>query len=305
MIADHYLKQMQLLLRLIPSIAKEDCFAMHGGTAINLFLRDMPRLSVDIDLTYLPIETREISLKNISAALKRIRYDLYSTISGIQVSELVEGKELKLFCSWQGSHVKVEVNTVIRGSVSEPMVYPLNEYAQLFFNLFCEIAIVPPEQLFGGKICAALNRQHPRDLFDVKCLIENNASIESYKRGFIFSLLSSDRPIHETLQPNLIDQRHALENQFSGMTKMSFSYNDYEETRNILLRLVNNMLSDADKVFLVQFKEGNPFWESSGYADFEKFPSVQWKLANITNLKQYNSLKHKQELDRLRKTLNI
>ena len=54
------------------NLAKEKCFALHGGTAINLFIRNMPRLSVDIDLTYLPIEDRETSLKQTTAALQRI-----------------------------------------------------------------------------------------------------------------------------------------------------------------------------------------------------------------------------------------
>ena len=79
MIADTYLKQVQLLIRIIPAIANEDCFAVHGGTAINLFLRNMPRLSVDIDLTYLPVEPRDNSLILISQALNRIRENLFKT----------------------------------------------------------------------------------------------------------------------------------------------------------------------------------------------------------------------------------
>ena len=65
-----YYKQVQLLLQLIPYVSKEECFALKGGTAINMFIRDMPRLSVDIDLMYLPIEDRESSLYHISEALE-------------------------------------------------------------------------------------------------------------------------------------------------------------------------------------------------------------------------------------------
>jgi hypothetical protein len=53
-----FTEQVRLLVALLPSVAKQTCFALKGGTAINLFLRDMPRLSVDIDLTYLPVEDR-------------------------------------------------------------------------------------------------------------------------------------------------------------------------------------------------------------------------------------------------------
>jgi len=58
MIADIYRSQVELLLRVLPYVAKEKVFALKGGTAINLFVRDLPRLSVDIDLTYLPFEDR-------------------------------------------------------------------------------------------------------------------------------------------------------------------------------------------------------------------------------------------------------
>ena len=62
------LRQVNLLIRLLPFIAQEDCFALKGGTAINLFVRDLPRLSVDIDLVYLPIEERAQTMKRIDAA---------------------------------------------------------------------------------------------------------------------------------------------------------------------------------------------------------------------------------------------
>lgn len=76
MIASRYKTQVDLLLQTIPFIAKEEIFALKGGTAINLFVRDMPRLSVDIDLTYIPFDDRETALKNISDGLERIKSDL-------------------------------------------------------------------------------------------------------------------------------------------------------------------------------------------------------------------------------------
>ena len=69
---DRYIDQVRLLIDVLPHIAKENVFALKGGTAINLFYRDMPRLSVDIDLTYLPVEDRNASLRHIDEALDRI-----------------------------------------------------------------------------------------------------------------------------------------------------------------------------------------------------------------------------------------
>src|SRR6202045_4292293 len=69
---DTYRKQVALLVRILPLIVEEACFALKGGTPINLFVRDMPRLSVDIDLTYVPVAPRTESLAAIDAAMKRI-----------------------------------------------------------------------------------------------------------------------------------------------------------------------------------------------------------------------------------------
>jgi predicted nucleotidyltransferase component of viral defense system len=71
MIREKFRNQVNLLLAIIPEVGKEECFALHGGTAINLFLRNLPRLSVDIDLTYVPIEDREVSVRKINEALLR------------------------------------------------------------------------------------------------------------------------------------------------------------------------------------------------------------------------------------------
>ena len=82
-----YFKQAELLVRILPFIAEKECFAIKGGTAINLFIRDMPRLSVDIDLVYLPIKERAASLKNIDLELKAISGKVLSRIKGLE-SEL-------------------------------------------------------------------------------------------------------------------------------------------------------------------------------------------------------------------------
>lgn len=69
MIDSRYKKQVNLLLRILPEIARDKAFALHGGTAVNLFCNNMPRLSVDIDLTWLPFDTREQDLLGIREKL--------------------------------------------------------------------------------------------------------------------------------------------------------------------------------------------------------------------------------------------
>ncbi|MDN5201270.1 nucleotidyl transferase AbiEii/AbiGii toxin family protein [Fulvivirgaceae bacterium BMA10] len=298
MMNETYRGQVSLLLSVLPEIAKEKCFALHGGTAINLFIREMPRLSVDIDLTYLPIEDRQTSLNNIANALEQIKGRILTVLPRATVQHQQEVSKLQI--SNQGFQIKVEVNQTNRGVLSDPVEYQLCETAQDQFDAFCSIAIVPLPQLYGGKICAALDRQHPRDLFDVKYLLQNEGINEEIKKGLLLSVLSSNRPIHELLQPNLQDQRTAFENQFSGMTTEPFTYADYETIRNGLITNIANSLTEVDKQFLIRFSKLEPDWS---IYHFQRFPSIQWKIQNLAKLKQSNPNKHEEQVVALEKVL--
>ena len=299
-----YQNQVRLLLDVLPEAAFEECFAMHGGTALNLFLRDMPRLSVDIDLTYLPIEDRDATIAHIEAALRAIRDRIKAKFPAIRVTEPFENPgQAKLFCSRQGVQVKIEVNTTMRGALGEPALLILCKKAQEKFDRFAEMRVLPIGQLYGGKICAALDRQHPRDLFDVKYMLDTYGFNDEIKRGFLLSLLSSDRPIHEMIRPTLIDQRETMINHFAGMTEDPFSYDEFEETRRALIKEINAGLTENDRDFLISFKEGEPAWAKFGYAEFEKFPALQWKLQNIIKLKETNPAKHAEQLAALKDRL--
>ncbi len=291
----NYKPQVSLLLSVLPEVAKEDCFGLHGGTAINLFVRDMPRLSVDIDLTYIPVEDRATSFSNISKALLRIKATVEAVVPNVQVTH--KEKELKLLIVNQQAQIKLEVNQAMRGAIAPPIHLTLCDKAQEEFDAFCEIDVVPFGQIYGGKICAALDRQHPRDIFDVKNLLQNEGFTDEIKIGFLFCLLGSNRPIFEMLYPNLLDQRSAMANQFDGMSDEPFSYEDFETTRSLLIQTIHENLTDVDKQFLLRFENATPDWS---LYDFEKFPSVQWKLQNVQKLKQTNADKHSEQLKKLK-----
>ena len=185
----------------------------------------------------------------------------------------------------------------MRGTISPPIKMTLCEAAQVDYDAFCEIDVVSIGQLYGGKICAALDRQHPRDLFDVKYLLENEGFADEIKKGFLFGLLSSKRPIREMLAPNLLDQRSAMSNQFEGMSDEPFSYEDFETTRNLLIQTVQAKLSDMDKEFLLSFENCTPDWNLYNFKDY---PAVQWKLQNLQKLKETNPDKHNEQLKKLK-----
>lgn len=168
MIEQHYKDQVHLLLQTLPYVAKEKSLALKGGTAINLFENAMPRLSVDIDLTYLPFEDRETALRNISECLGRIKQDLEETIKGISVTPAKrEGENAKINLQTANAQIKIEVNTVKRGHAFPTRYMEINEIVEEEFGKFAAIDVVSQAELYGGKNCAALDRQHPRDLFDV------------------------------------------------------------------------------------------------------------------------------------------
>ena len=255
----------------------------------------MPRLSVDIDLTYVPLEDRETSFENITKALKRIKENIETVLPNAKV--LHKQDELKLQISQGQAQIKLEVNQAMRGTITPPLQMILCEKAQVAYDAFCEIDVVPIGQLYGGKICAALDRQHPRDLFDVKYLLENEGFANEIKKGFLFGILSSKRPINEMLAPNLLDQRSAMANQFDGMSDETFTYEDFETTRNLLIQTIHENLTEKDKEFLLSFENCTPDW--SLYI-FEDYPAVQWKLQNLQKLKETNAEKHSEQLKKLK-----
>ena len=290
-----YAQKVELLLRLIPIVMGKGVFAIHGGTAINLFLKDLPRYSVDIDLTYISLADRKASLDDINLHLKSIAEKAKKAFKGMHI--VPNFSTCKLLCEYRGKQVKIEVNQTKRGIVGgDVQSIPLSEKAQEEFSLFCEANVVPMTQLYGGKIAAALSRQHPRDLFDVKYM---DIPLSECREGLIFCLLASDRPIHESFAPRLIDQREAMDNQFAGMTNIPFTYEEFEKTREKLINDVKSLMTDADKEFLISFDYGQPEWGGYEFEYFKDYPSVQWKLLNLKKLAKQNPQKLWDEVDKL------
>jgi predicted nucleotidyltransferase component of viral defense system len=285
----HYHKQVALLISVIPEIALDPRFALHGGTAINFFHRDMPRLSVDVDLTYIPIEDRETSFANISVALTNIKSTIEKRLQGSRVEHKVELH--KLLVSHNDAIIKIEVSQIVRGTLGAVTEKMLCKKAQEKFDTFCSINIVPNGQLYGGKVCAAMDRQHPRDIFDVKHLMQREGFTKEIKEGFLFRLLSSDRSIQDVLFPNLQDQRLAMSNQFAGMSEEQFNYEEYEFIRETMVKTVQASITEEDKLFILGYKNCKPDWS---IYNFEAYPSIKWKLQNLEKIKTTNPAKHKE-----------
>jgi len=306
MINRPYMDQADLLLQVIPHIAKEKTLALKGGTAINLFLRDMPRLSVDIDLTYIPFDDRETALTSISDALGRIKEQITKSIPGITVgNHTIDGNDAKLLIQSQNAQIKIEVNTITRGILHSVRLLQVNDEVQDRFKKFAAIQVVSDAELYGGKICAALDRQHPRDLFDVYLLFQESGYNENVKNGFIQALVSHMRTMYEVLHPHLLDQRSVFEKKFQGMSDIVFTYEDLEATREELIGTVNSSLSEMDCSFLLSFKQGDPNWDMFPVAGLKDMPAVQWKLHNLKKLMKSNPQKHNELIQKLESLLKL
>ncbi|HVZ79819.1 MAG TPA: nucleotidyl transferase AbiEii/AbiGii toxin family protein [bacterium] len=298
-----YFKQAKLLLQVLPYFEKQGHFALKGGTAINLFLREMPRLSVDIDLTYLPVNPRDEALSNISRSLKEVAAQVRKVLGAKVDEQTLKGTDytVKMTVRQADATIKVEPNLVLRGSIYPPVQEKLCKKAEKEFELSVSTKVLSLADIYGGKICAALDRQHPRDFFDVKLLLEKEGLTDEIRRAFVVYLASHDRPMNELLKPKWKDIKSVFEKEFKGMTLEPVELNDLLETRDELLRLIHKGLKDKEKKFLLSLKDGEPDWTLLDLPNIERLPGLQWKLENIRRM---SPKKRQEQSVLLRKALN-
>nr|MBC8360736.1 nucleotidyl transferase AbiEii/AbiGii toxin family protein [Candidatus Desulfatibia profunda] len=300
-----FFKQAELLLRILPLIYKEEVFALKGGTAINFFVRDLPRLSVDIDLTYLPVNDRDFALNEIRSILLLISEGIKKRIPGTGViPKRIHGTEIVrgLIVDREGVTVKIEPNLVLRGSVYPSEIKTLSKKAQDLFELSLQSRTLSPYDLYASKICAALDRQHPRDLFDVHLLLKSQGLKPETRKAFVIYLVSHPRPMVEILSPQQKDIRDIFEKEFKGMIAESITFEALETTRNELVAILREELTPDERSFIVSIKQGQPLWDLLELEGIKDLPAVKWKLLNISKM---DPAKHRKAVHKLRDYLGV
>ena len=289
----HYAEQVRLLVRLLPAIAAEEIFALKGGSAINLFYRNMPRLSVDIDLVYLPVESRTASLRNIDLALKRAMNFFAHNNKDTQFQRIAGGGNLdtRIMAVSGNAKVKIEISPITRGTVLPPGFLKVTDAVEETFG-FAEAQVVAFEDLYGGKLHAALDRQHPRDLYDIRLLYENEGMDDDLFRVFLVYASSSNRPPHELLSPLPLPIKKPYMEEFSGMTRERITQPALEAVRTRLFADIRNRLTGDIAAFLLSLHDAEPDFELIGLPEALYLPAVQWKLLNLRKLKAENPKKH-------------
>lgn len=282
-----YIETARLLIQIAPLVFVDDQFGLKGGTAINLFLRDMPRLSVDLDLVFTDHTVgREDALARINAAVREAAKRLRARRMEVYVPEAGADGETKLMVRRGPAEVKVEINTVMRGTVHRVRRANLTPVARdtLFADL--EIPVLAAEDVYGGKLVAALDRQHPRDLFDVMELYRNGGITPGIRRAFVVYLASHNRPVHEVLFPELRDIQMDYERNFVGMTAQPIRLDALLETRERMITELHAGLDADERRFLLSLVKAEPEWDLLGIPHVSELPAVRWKLQNLARLKR-------------------
>lgn len=291
-----YRRQAALLVKTIPYIAREPSFALKGGTAINLFYRDLPRLSVDIDLVYLGFEPRDEAILLIEAALERVAQALKAAGLGAVVQGSLGSR--KLLVSDTATVIKVEPNYTLRGHSFPTQIMSVSPLVEETFG-YAEMQIISPAELFGGKLCAALDRQHPRDLFDVALLLAEPDTVPDLMAGFTIMLLCHNRPANELLEPIDKDMSTVFTKEFQGMTDQAFSYDDHRQTLHRLLGFVSEGLTPF-KSAIIDFFSLMPTSITTLPSDFNRLPAIQWKRQNLIKLRTDNPGKFEAQVERIK-----
>lgn len=291
--ADEYVRQVALLVNIFPIVSKFPNFALKGGSAINLFYQNLPRLSVDIDLVYLPLEARDAAIENINSSLERMKSALES--NGFRASVVGAMNSRKIYCSNEETTIKIEPNYTIRGTLHSVSLLDVVPKVRDRFG-FAKTNVLAFDELYAGKLCAALDRQHPRDLFDVNKLYEMHSSLpEELIQCFVVYLLGHNRPVHELLDCEIQNRLETFEGEFVGMTD---EHCNYAEMLQTLLRLKNDlkMRLEPYKNFISSFLALQANFSDFVIPDIQNLPAIQWKLRNLETLRKTNVRKFEMQM---------
>jgi len=300
-----YIDTVRLLLAIAPTVFASGRFAMKGGTALNLFVQDMPRLSVDIDVVYVDHRPdREAVLKTISAELVAMKAALKAKGYRSTLPANTQGDEVKLVVGNDATQVKVEVNFVFRGSVLPVEKRALVTTAQDLFTTDVAIPVLATPELYGSKLVAAMDRQHPRDIFDVLHMLDRFGWQELFVDCFVAYLAGHNRPVHEVLFPKTKPLEPAFSNEFAGMTREEVSLDALLAAQARLITDLPRQLTERQVSFLLSLVRAEPDWTLLPFTHLQELPALKWKLLNLARLKKSDATRFRAQADELARRMD-
>lgn len=284
-----YVDVVRLLLAVAPVIFESPRFALKGGTALNLFVQDLPRLSVDIDVVFTDhAMEREPALIAIGNDLQTAKAKLERMGYSAMIRKTQKGDEVKLLVADQASQIKVEVNFVFRGTLLPVTQRALVSSARTLFTTSMELPVLAIPELYGSKLVAALDRQHPRDWFDVAAMIDSHGLEATMVDCFVAYIAGHNRPIHEVLFSNDLPLDEIFNSDFFGMTAADIPLQRLIETRQHIRQELPKVLTDVHRCFLLSFVRAEPDWSLMPFEHLKDMPAIRWKLLNLKKLRTSN-----------------
>lgn len=227
------------------------------------------------------------SLIAIDTGLRRIARRIETADTLIKVTGSAPKGETRfnklVVRSQSGVQIKIEVTPVLRGSVYDAIDMSVSPKTEAMFG-FAEMQVLSFEDLYAGKIMAALDRQHPRDLFDIAELFNKEGISNNLRTAIIIYLISHSRPAHELLHPNKKDISQQYEQNFMGMTLEDVTLEHLESARKQLINDIVINMPDKHKTFLRSFYRLQPKWDLLGIRGLNNLPAVSWKAINLKKL---------------------
>ena len=285
-----YLDTVRLLLAIAPIVFESKSFALKGGTALNLFVQDMPRLSVDIDVVFTDYRhDRDEALAAIALALARMQAALAARGYRATPVRTKLGDEVKLLVSNDLASVKVEVNFVFRGTVLPVVQMPLSSAARSLFTTNLTLPVLDAAELYGSKLVAAMDRQHPRDIFDVVQMLARFGWQSAFVDCFVVYLAGHNRPVHEVLFPQCQPLAATFSNEFKGMARNEIPLAQLEQAQLDLIHQLPRHLTTRHREFLLSLVRAEPAWELMPFNNLSALPALKWKILNLEKLRKSNA----------------
>lgn len=295
-----YIDTVRLLIAVAPIVFESPRFAMKGGTALNLFVHDMPRLSVDIDLAFVDhLPDRNAALELISSDLTTARATIERLGYRVSVPRTAKDGDVKLLIQSDAAQVKIEVNYVFRGTLLPAEHRSLVQSAQEVFTANIRVPLLQISELYGSKLVAAMDRQHPRDIFDVQSMYSRFGLQAEIVSCFVAYLVGHNRPIHEVLFAPAKNIEALYHKHFVGMTRDPVELDVLLETQTELLHDLPRALTHNHREFLSSFVRLEPAWERMPFPNLRDLPGVRWKMANLDKLRTRDRARFEMQLKAL------
>lgn len=159
--------------------------------------------------------------------------------------------------------------------------------------------MISPSELYGSKLVAAMDRQHPRDLFDVLKMYESHGLTQEILDCFVVYLAGHNRPVHEVFFSNPQPMEETFKNEFVGMTSEPIDLNTLLTTQQRLMDELPQALTQNHRNFLLSLVNATPNWSLLPFDHLQDMPAIKWKLRNLSNLKSKNPAKFGFQRDEL------